>query len=100
MSPISRKTAISWVTTSIARPSAAKEHLFHQLRVKHRGRPVKQPKLFKVDVDPNGVVAFIVEPLQGEGGFYEVPRAFLQNLREIADILLNRVARWPGDSRW
>jgi 4-aminobutyrate aminotransferase len=42
-------------------------------------------KLFKADVDPDRVAAFIVEPVQGEGGFYEVPRAFMQRLREIAD---------------
>ncbi|MDH7803371.1 MULTISPECIES: 4-aminobutyrate--2-oxoglutarate transaminase [unclassified Rhizobium] len=42
-------------------------------------------KLFKADVDPGRVAAFIVEPVQGEGGFYEVPRAFMQKLREIAD---------------
>lgn len=42
-------------------------------------------KLFKADVDPARVAAFIVEPVQGEGGFYEVPRAFMQKLRELAD---------------
>jgi 4-aminobutyrate aminotransferase len=42
-------------------------------------------KMFKADVDPSRVAAFIVEPVQGEGGFYEVPRAFMQQLREIAD---------------
>jgi 4-aminobutyrate aminotransferase, prokaryotic type len=42
-------------------------------------------KLFKADVDPNRVAAFIVEPVQGEGGFYDVPKAFMQKLREIAD---------------
>lgn len=42
-------------------------------------------KLFKADVDPNRVAAFIIEPVQGEGGFYEVPKAFMLKLREIAD---------------
>ncbi|WP_454854720.1 4-aminobutyrate--2-oxoglutarate transaminase [Rhizobium binxianense] len=42
-------------------------------------------KLFKADVDPNRVAAFIIEPVQGEGGFYEVPRAFMAKLREISD---------------
>lgn len=42
-------------------------------------------KLFKADVDPNRVAAFIIEPVQGEGGFYEVPRPFMIKLREIAD---------------
>ena len=42
-------------------------------------------KLFKADVDPNRVAAFIIEPVQGEGGFYEVPHALMLALREIAD---------------
>jgi len=42
-------------------------------------------KLFKADVDPSRVAAFIIEPVQGEGGFYEVPKAFMQKLRELAD---------------
>jgi 4-aminobutyrate aminotransferase len=42
-------------------------------------------KLFKADVDPSRIAAFIIEPVQGEGGFYEVPRAFMRALREIAD---------------
>ncbi|MCO5093161.1 4-aminobutyrate--2-oxoglutarate transaminase [Bosea sp. (in: a-proteobacteria)] len=42
-------------------------------------------KLFKADVDPARVAAFIVEPVQGEGGFYEAPRAFLAELRALAD---------------
>ncbi|TIT79367.1 MAG: aminotransferase class III-fold pyridoxal phosphate-dependent enzyme, partial [Mesorhizobium sp.] len=42
-------------------------------------------KLFKADVDPDRVAAFIVEPVQGEGGFYEVPCAFMDQLRAIAD---------------
>jgi 4-aminobutyrate aminotransferase len=41
--------------------------------------------LFKADVDPGRVAAFIVEPVQGEGGFYEVPKAFMRKLRELAD---------------
>lgn len=41
-------------------------------------------KLFKADVDPARVAAFIIEPVQGEGGFYEVPRAFMEKLQEIA----------------
>jgi 4-aminobutyrate aminotransferase len=42
-------------------------------------------KLFRADVDPSRVAAFIVEPVQGEGGFYDVPKAFMTKLREIAD---------------
>ncbi|CDX36794.1 GABA aminotransferase, PLP-dependent [Mesorhizobium plurifarium] len=42
-------------------------------------------KLFKADVDPNRVAAIIVEPVQGEGGFYEAPRDFMASLRKICD---------------
>lgn len=41
--------------------------------------------LFKADVDPVRVAAIIVEPVQGEGGFYEVPKGFLASLRAICD---------------
>lgn len=41
--------------------------------------------LFKVDVDPGDVAAIIVEPVQGEGGFYPAPDVFLQSLRTICD---------------
>lgn len=42
-------------------------------------------KLFKADVDPNRVAAIIVEPVQGEGGFYPVPSGFMQKLRALCD---------------
>nr|WP_316651605.1 4-aminobutyrate--2-oxoglutarate transaminase [uncultured Gellertiella sp.] len=42
-------------------------------------------KLFKADVDPKRVAAIIVEPVQGEGGFYEVPRALMKALRKLCD---------------
>lgn len=42
-------------------------------------------KLFKADVDPKRVAAIILEPVQGEGGFYDVPRALMNALREICD---------------
>ncbi|MGB3899738.1 MAG: 4-aminobutyrate--2-oxoglutarate transaminase [Mesorhizobium sp.] len=42
-------------------------------------------RLFKADVDPNRVAAIIVEPVQGEGGFYEAPREFTSALRKICD---------------
>lgn len=42
-------------------------------------------KLFAADVDPNRVAAIILEPVQGEGGFYPVPTAFLKQIREICD---------------
>lgn len=42
-------------------------------------------RLFKADVDPARVAAMIVEPVQGEGGFYEVPPAFMKALRAVCD---------------
>jgi 4-aminobutyrate aminotransferase/(S)-3-amino-2-methylpropionate transaminase len=41
--------------------------------------------LFKVDIAPGDVAAIIVEPVQGEGGFYPAPDEFLRALREICD---------------
>ncbi len=41
--------------------------------------------LFKVDIAPTDVAAIIVEPIQGEGGFYQAPAEFLQALRNICD---------------
>jgi len=41
--------------------------------------------LFKADVDPKRVAAIILEPVQGEGGFYEAPREFMKQLRAICD---------------
>ncbi len=41
--------------------------------------------LFKADVDPTQVAAIIIEPVQGEGGFYVAPFDFLKKLRAICD---------------
>lgn len=42
-------------------------------------------QLFKSDIEASRVAAFIVEPIQGEGGFYIAPPEFLQRLRKISD---------------
>ncbi|MGS1096561.1 4-aminobutyrate--2-oxoglutarate transaminase (plasmid) [Aquamicrobium terrae] len=42
-------------------------------------------RLFTSDVDPERIAAFIIEPVQGEGGFNVAPKEFLVRLREIAD---------------
>ena len=42
-------------------------------------------RLFKADVDPARVAAIIIEPVQGEGGFYAAPRDFTAALRKICD---------------
>ncbi len=42
-------------------------------------------KLFKADVEADRVAAIIIEPVQGEGGFYAAPQGFLRKIREICD---------------
>ena len=42
-------------------------------------------QLFKCDIEPERVAAIIVEPVQGEGGFYVAPREFMQRLRALCD---------------
>jgi len=42
-------------------------------------------RLFKADIDPARVAAVIIEPVQGEGGFYVAPPALLKRLRELCD---------------
>jgi 4-aminobutyrate aminotransferase / (S)-3-amino-2-methylpropionate transaminase / 5-aminovalerate transaminase len=41
--------------------------------------------LFKCDIGPEDVAAIIVEPVQGEGGFYVAPFDFLRSLRSLCD---------------
>jgi 4-aminobutyrate aminotransferase len=40
---------------------------------------------FKHEVTPKNIAALLVEPVQGEGGYYPAPPAFLEALRAIAD---------------
>lgn len=42
-------------------------------------------KLFKVDIAPEDVAAIIIEPVQGEGGFYQAPTELLKALRQLCD---------------
>ena len=41
--------------------------------------------IFKNDIEPERVAAIIVEPVQGEGGFYVAPTEFLVALRALCD---------------
>ncbi|MES1989881.1 MAG: 4-aminobutyrate--2-oxoglutarate transaminase [Pseudomonadota bacterium] len=41
--------------------------------------------LFRADVEPDRVAAIMIEPVQGEGGFYEAPTELLVALRKICD---------------
>ena len=42
-------------------------------------------QLFKTDIDPKRVAAIMIEPVQGEGGFYVTPPALMQALRKECD---------------
>jgi 4-aminobutyrate aminotransferase len=42
-------------------------------------------RLFKADVEPRRVAAIVVEPVQGEGGFYPAPPELLRALRRECD---------------
>lgn len=42
-------------------------------------------RMFKHEVLPETIAAFLIEPVQGEGGYYPAPAPFLRALREIAD---------------
>jgi len=41
--------------------------------------------LFKSDIDPQRIAAIIIEPVQGEGGFYMAPLEFMRALRKLCD---------------
>lgn len=68
--------------------------------------------LFKNDIEPERVAAFILEPVQGEGGFYIAPNEFVSGLKEIAErhgILLiadevqtgaGRTGTWFASEQW
>jgi 4-aminobutyrate aminotransferase len=42
-------------------------------------------RLFKADIEPAQVAAILVEPVQGEGGFYVMPKDFMLALRALCD---------------
>jgi 4-aminobutyrate aminotransferase len=41
--------------------------------------------MLKHEVSPTNIAAMLVEPVQGEGGYYPAPVAFLQALRDLCD---------------
>jgi 4-aminobutyrate aminotransferase/(S)-3-amino-2-methylpropionate transaminase len=58
--------------------------------IEYHGKTVEQSlqsldALFKSDIEPSRVAAIIIEPVQGEGGFYAAPARFLQALRKTCD---------------
>lgn len=42
-------------------------------------------RIFKNDAAPGDIAAIILEPVQGEGGFYAAPKEFMQRLRSLCD---------------
>ena len=40
---------------------------------------------FSADIEPPRVAAIIIEPVQGEGGFYPASASFMQRLRQVCD---------------
>ncbi|WP_299490853.1 4-aminobutyrate--2-oxoglutarate transaminase [uncultured Shewanella sp.] len=42
-------------------------------------------RIFKNDADPSDIAAIIIEPVQGEGGFYIASPAFMKRLRALCD---------------
>lgn len=42
-------------------------------------------RIFKNDAEPRDIAAIVIEPVQGEGGFYPAPPAFMQQLRALCD---------------
>lgn len=69
-------------------------------------------QILKNDVEPERVAAFIIEPVQGEGGFYIAPPEFISRLKALADrhgILLiadevqtgaGRTGTWYASEQW
>ncbi len=41
--------------------------------------------VLKADVSPQDVAAIVIEPVQGEGGFYQTPPSFMKTLRDLCD---------------
>lgn len=52
----------------------ATERALHELRA-----------MLRHVVAPEDIACFLIEPVQGEGGYYPAPRAFLEEIRDIAD---------------
>ena len=42
-------------------------------------------KIFKADIEAEQVAAIVLEPVQGEGGFYQAPADLMSSLRELCD---------------
>ena len=56
---------------------------FHGITVEDSLRAIAN--VFKCDIEPSRVAAIIIEPVQGEGGFYAAPPELMQALRKLCD---------------
>jgi 4-aminobutyrate aminotransferase/(S)-3-amino-2-methylpropionate transaminase len=56
---------------------------YHGITVEDSLAAISQ--LFKSDVDPARVAAIVIEPVLGEGGFYQAPPELLRKLRALCD---------------
>ncbi len=56
---------------------------YHGISVEDSLKAVNE--LFLADIAPSDVAAIIIEPVQGEGGFYPAPVEFMQALRALCD---------------
>jgi 4-aminobutyrate aminotransferase / (S)-3-amino-2-methylpropionate transaminase / 5-aminovalerate transaminase len=82
----------------------------HGVSVEDALQSVEQ--ILRNDIEPTRVAAFIVEPVQGEGGFHVAPQAFIAGLKALADrhgILLiadevqtgaGRTGTWFASEQW
>ncbi|MFQ5522159.1 MAG: aspartate aminotransferase family protein [Acidimicrobiia bacterium] len=52
----------------------ATDHCLHELRA-----------MFRHEVTPKNIACFLIEPVQGEGGYYPSPQRFLSEIRTLAD---------------
>ena len=55
----------------------------HGIEVAHSLAAIES--LFKADADPSRIAAIIIEPVQGEGGFYPAPAELMRGLRALCD---------------
>ncbi|MFQ5966510.1 MAG: aminotransferase class III-fold pyridoxal phosphate-dependent enzyme [Acidimicrobiia bacterium] len=63
-------------------------------------------RMFRHEVSPQSVAAFLIEPVQGEGGYYQAPARFLEEVRAMSDqhgirLILDEVQTGFGrTARW
>ena len=55
----------------------------HGVSVEDTKAAIRQ--LFKTDLDPARVAGIIIEPVQGEGGFYQAPAQLMRAIRSLCD---------------